>query len=342
MITVQENINIQRLTTFGIPAFCHCFTEIFTLEELTEALNFAEEKNLPLLFLGGGSNVLFAKSFEGLAIKINLKGIKETEEENHIIVSAKAGEVWNDFVQYCLDKDYGGLENLSLIPGNVGTSPMQNIGAYGVEIKDTFHSLQALNIETQKIETFSKTSCKFGYRESYFKNEGKNKYIILEVSFKLTPKNHKINISYGAIQEELNKKNIMNPTIKDVSEAVVQIRKSKLPDPKTIGNAGSFFKNPTISLERFQQLQNKFKELDFPHYKLPDNQVKIPAGWLIEQAGWKGKRIGNAGVHEKQALVLVNYGNATGEEIFQLSETIISDVDKIFTIPLQREVNIII
>ncbi len=341
MITVKENVDIKEFTSFGVPALCHYFTEVHTLEELREALNFAGEKQIRLLFLGGGSNILFTRPFEGLAVKLSLKGITEEEEdENHVIVSAKAGELWSDFVEYCIDKNYGGIENLSFIPGNVGTSPMQNIGAYGVEMKDTFYSLQAFNIETQNIEAFSKTLCKFGYRESFFKNEGKGRYVILEVSFRLTKKNHKMNVSYGAIQEELNKKNIKTPTLKDISKVVTEIRKSKLPDPKVLGNAGSFFKNPTVSLEEFRKLQEKFQNI--PHYDLPDNQVKIPAGWLVEQAGWKGKRIGNAGVHEKQALVLVNYSGATGEEVFQLSENIIGDVNNIFNIPLQREVNIIV
>ncbi|MDR1876517.1 MAG: UDP-N-acetylmuramate dehydrogenase [Flavobacteriaceae bacterium] len=341
MINIQENIDIKELTTFKVPALCHYFTEVYTPEELNEAISFAKNKKLQLLFLGGGSNILFTDAFRGLIIKLNLKGIKESvEDEEHVIVSAQAGEEWNSFVQYCIVRGYGGLENLSLIPGNVGTSPMQNIGAYGVEMKDTFYSLQALNIKTQEIETFTPALCKFGYRESFFKNEGKDQYVILEVKFKLTRKNHKLTASYGAIQEKLNEKNIIRPTLKDISDAVVQIRKSKLPDPEILGNAGSFFKNPILPLDKFQQLQKIFPTI--PHYRLPDRQIKIPAGWLIEHAGWKGKKTGDAGVHEKQALVLVNYGKATGKEIFQLSEIIIQDVDKIFNIQLQREVNIII
>ncbi|MDR2123180.1 MAG: UDP-N-acetylmuramate dehydrogenase [Flavobacteriaceae bacterium] len=341
MITFQENTDIKKFTTFNVPAVCRYFTEVYSLEELDEALDLAKEKELPLLFLGGGSNILFTDIFQGLVIKLNLKGITESEEdEDHVVVSAQAGEEWSAFVQYCISKDYGGLENLSLIPGNAGTSPMQNIGAYGVEIKDVFHSLKALSIQTKKVETFTPDLCKFGYRESFFKNEGKDKYVILEVSFRLTKKNHKFNISYGAIQEEFKKKDIKTPTLKDISEQIIQIRQSKLPDPKILGNAGSFFKNPVISLEQFQKLQNEYPHI--PHYRLADSQIKIPAGWLIEHAGWKGKKTGRVGVHEKQALVLVNYGGATGKEIYLLSETIIQDVKKKFDILLQREVNIIV
>lgn len=341
MITIQKDIDIQSITTFRVPAFCKYFVEVNTKNDLKETLDFCKEKRVPILPLGGGSNVLFAKKFEGLAVKLNLKGIKTEEKtEEHIILSAMAGESWNNFVQYCINRNYGGLENLSLIPGNVGTSPMQNIGAYGVELKDSFYTLSALNINTREIELFDKNSCKFAYRESVFKNEAKNEYIILKVSFKLTLKNHILTYSYGAIKEELLKKNIEKPTIKDISNAVINIRRSKLPDPKLLGNAGSFFKNPTIPLQKFEYLQEKYPEI--PHYLLPANQVKIPAAWLIEKSGWKGKKVGHIGVHEKQALVLVNYGDGTGKEIYQLSENIIHDVNKLFNILLEREVNIII
>nr|WP_128330717.1 UDP-N-acetylmuramate dehydrogenase [Apibacter sp. HY039] len=342
MIHIEENKDIKELTTFGVPAYCRFFCEITSMQELEEALVFAQEKELPILMVGGGSNILFAKSWEGLAIHIALKGIREEKpDDNHqVLVTASAGENWHSFVQYCINNNYGGLENLSLIPGNAGTSPMQNIGAYGVEIKDHFYSLKALNIQTCAIETFSNEDCRFGYRDSYFKNEGKNRYVILEVTYRLTSENHHIVTDYGSIKEELLKQGISEPSIKEVSEAVIAIRNSKLPNPKVTGNAGSFFKNPLLPVQQFNSLKEIYPEM--PHYEAPENQVKVPAGWLIEKAGWKGKRVGNAGVHDKQALVLVNYGNAGGMEIYNLSENIIRDVNKIFNIHLQREVNIII
>lgn len=340
MITLQENIDIKEFTTFKVPSICKYFTEITTIDELQEAIDFSRKKKLTIMPLGGGSNILFVKPFNGLVVKINLKGITETfKNEDYVYVSAYAGENWDDFVQSCVSKNYGGLENLSLIPGNVGTSPLQNIGAYGVEIKDCFFSLKALHIESGKVENFTRERCNFGYRESYFKNEGKDKYIILEVTFLLTRRNHMLHMEYGAIQEELIKKNISNPTIQDVREVVMQIRKSKLPDPKVYGNAGSFFKNPVISNEKFERLQTDYPTI--PHYQLENHTVKIPAGWLIEQVGWKGRNQKQAAVHNKQALVLINLGNATGNEVYDLSFAIINDVKDKFGIDLTREVNII-
>ncbi|HPZ26374.1 MAG TPA: UDP-N-acetylmuramate dehydrogenase, partial [Kaistella sp.] len=292
------------------------------------------------LFLGGGSNILFTKNFDGLVIQLDLKGVSEQIiNENEVLVTAKSGENWHEFVQFCLNKNYGGLENLSLIPGNVGTSPMQNIGAYGTEIKDVFVSCKVLNLETLEIEEFDNEKCRFGYRDSIFKQEGKGKYVILEVTFKLTTKNHLIKTEYGAIKGELEKMSVDNPTIQDVSKAVIHIRQSKLPDPKVIGNAGSFFKNPTISKEQFKEVQIKYPEI--PHYPSGD-LVKVPAGWLIEQCGWKGKQIGNVASHKLQALVIVNAtGNASGREIFDFSSLIIDSVKEKFGIELEREVNII-
>lgn len=275
-----------------------------------------------------------------MVIQLDLKGISEQIiNENEVLVTAKSGENWHEFVQFCLNKNYGGLENLSLIPGNVGTSPMQNIGAYGTEIKDVFVSCKVLNLETLEIEEFDNEKCRFGYRDSIFKQEGKGKYVILEVTFKLTTKNHLIKTEYGAIKGELEKMSVDNPTIQDVSKAVIHIRQSKLPDPKVIGNAGSFFKNPTISKEQFQEVQIKYPEI--PHYPSGD-LVKVPAGWLIEQCGWKGKQIGNVASHKLQALVIVNAtGNASGREIFDFSSLIIDSVKEKFGIELEREVNII-
>lgn len=337
---MQENISLKPYNTFGVDVKSKYFAEVRSLEELIETLKFSNSIKLPLLFLGGGSNILLTKDFEGLAIQLNLKGItEEIIDDNQILITAKAGENWHQFVMFCLDKNYGGLENLSLIPGNVGTSPMQNIGAYGTEIKDIFESCKVLNLETLQIETFNLEQCKFGYRDSIFKQEGKGKYVILEVTFRLTRKNHKIDVEYGAIQSELEKMEITNPTIQDVSKAVINIRQSKLPDPKVIGNAGSFFKNPTIAISQFESLKQKFENI--PGYPNGDF-VKVPAGWLIEQAGWKGKQIGNVASNQLQALVIINStGSATGKEIFDFSTMIIDSVKEKFGIKLEREVNII-
>lgn len=337
---MHENFSLKPYNTFGVEAKAKYFTEVKSLEELKEAFSFSNTQTLKLLFLGGGSNVLFTKDFDGLVVKLSLKGISEVNlDENHVLVTAKAGENWHEFVMYCLEKNYGGLENLSLIPGNVGTSPMQNIGAYGTEIKDVFVSCKALNLENLELETLNLEQCRFGYRDSIFKQEGKGKYVILEVTFKLTQKDHIIKTEYGAIQSELEKSGIENPTIQDVSKAVIHIRQSKLPDPKEIGNAGSFFKNPTIPLPQFEELKQKFENIQgYPN----GNMVKVPAGWLIEQCGWKGKQIGNVASHQLQSLVIINAtGNATGKEIFDFSTEIINSVKEKFGIELEREVNII-
>ncbi|WP_415328801.1 UDP-N-acetylmuramate dehydrogenase [Chryseobacterium sp. MMS23-Vi53] len=337
---MHENFSLKPYNTFGVEAKAKYFAEINSIEELKKALNFSTDHNLPLLFLGGGSNILLTKDFDGLAVKLNLKGIHEDLiSENHVLVTAKAGENWHEFVQFCLDKNYGGLENLSLIPGNVGTSPMQNIGAYGTEIKDIFVNCTVLNLENLQLETFDLEQCKFGYRDSVFKQEGKGKYVILEVIFKLTRQNHHIKTEYGAIKSELENLGIENPTIQDVSKAVINIRQSKLPDPKQIGNAGSFFKNPTILLTQFEELQQKFENIQgYPN----GDFVKVPAGWLIEQCGWKGKQIGDVASHKLQSLVIINAtGEATGKEIFDFSTEIINSVKEKFGIELEREVNII-
>lgn len=337
---IQENISLKPYNTFGVDVSAKYFVEVNSVEELLEILKFSNTKALPLLFLGGGSNILFTKDFDGLAIRLNLKGITEDIiDDNKVLVTAKAGENWHQFVMFCLDKNYGGLENLSLIPGNVGTSPMQNIGAYGTEIKDIFESCKVLHLKTLEIETLNSEQCEFGYRDSIFKQEGKGKYVILEVTFRLTKKVHRINIEYGAIQSELEKQGIINPTIQDVSKAVINIRQSKLPNPKVIGNAGSFFKNPTISASQFEDLKQKFENI--PGYPNGDF-VKVPAGWLIEQAGWKGKQIGNVASNQLQALVIINAtGNASGKEIFDFSTMIIDSVKEKYGIELEREVNII-
>ncbi|MBD3903102.1 UDP-N-acetylmuramate dehydrogenase [Chryseobacterium sp. Ch-15] len=337
---MQENFSLKPFNTFGVEAKAKYFVEVNTAEELIKTLKHSHSQTLPLLFLGGGSNILFTKDFDGLAIQLNLKGISEKFlNENEVLVTAKAGENWHEFVMFCLNKNYGGLENLSLIPGNVGTSPMQNIGAYGTEIKDYFVNCKVLNLNTLEVETFDLEKCRFGYRDSIFKQEGKNKYVILEVSFKLTTQNHTIKTEYGAIQSELENLGITNPTIQDVSKAVINIRQSKLPDPKKIGNAGSFFKNPTIPLAQFEDLKLKFENIQgYPN----GNFVKVPAGWLIEQCGWKGKQIGNVASHQLQSLVIINAtGNASGKEIFDFSTLIIDSVKEKFGIELEREVNIL-
>ncbi|WP_426481766.1 UDP-N-acetylmuramate dehydrogenase [Chryseobacterium sp. R2ACT005] len=337
---MQENFSLKPYNTFGVEAKARYFTEVNTIDELKEALIFSETQSLQLLFLGGGSNILLTKDFDGLAIRLNLKGItEENVNENEVLVTAKAGENWHEFVMYCLQKNFGGLENLSLIPGNVGTSPMQNIGAYGTEIKDIFVSCKVLDLENLELTTFNLEQCRFGYRDSIFKQGGKGRYVILEVTFKLTRKDHSIKTEYGAIKSELENLGIENPTIQDISRAVINIRQSKLPDPKEIGNAGSFFKNPTIPLIQFEDLKRKFENIQgYPN----GDMVKVPAGWLIEQCGWKGKQIGNVASHKLQSLVIINAtGNATGKEIFDFSTEIINSVKEKFGIELEREVNII-
>lgn len=337
---MQENFSLQPYNTFGVEAKARYFTEVNTIDELKEALIFSKNQSLQLLFLGGGSNILLTKDFDGLAIRLNLKGIAEENiNENEALVTAKAGENWHEFVMYCLQQNFGGLENLSLIPGNVGTSPMQNIGAYGTEIKDIFVSCEVLDLENLELRTFNLEQCRFGYRDSIFKQEGKGRYVILEVTFKLTRKDHSIKTEYGAIKSELENLGIENPTIQDISKAVINIRQSKLPDPKEIGNAGSFFKNPTIPLAQFEDLKQKFENIQgYPN----GDVVKVPAGWLIEQCGWKGKQIGNVASHKLQSLVIINAtGNATGKEIFDFSTEIINSVKEKFGIELEREVNII-
>jgi len=337
---MQENFSLKPYNTFGIDAKAKYFTEVQNLEQLRAAVKYSKDHHLQILFIGGGSNILMTKDFDGLAIKLSLKGISEKDlNEDEVLVTAKAGENWHEFVMYSLEKNYGGLENLSLIPGNVGTSPMQNIGAYGTEIKDVFVSCTVLDLENLELKTFHIEECRFGYRDSVFKQEGKGRYVILEVSFKLTKKNHHIKTEYGAIKTELENLGITHPNIQDVSKAVINIRRSKLPDPKEMGNAGSFFKNPTIPLIQFEDLKQKFENI--PGYPNGDG-VKVPAGWLIEQCGWKGKQIGNAASHKLQALVIVNAtANATGKEIFDFSTEIITSVRDKFGIELEREVNII-
>jgi UDP-N-acetylmuramate dehydrogenase len=335
----NQNISLKDFNTFGIDKVAQSFAEIESIEDIHMLYNHpAFLKNN--LILGGGSNILLTQDVEGLVVKNSIKGIEViNEDENHVWIKAYAGEVWHDLVMHCIDKNWGGIENLSLIPGQTGAAPMQNIGAYGVELKDVFEELDAWNILEKKVEIFNNAKCNFGYRESIFKKEAKGKYIILSITLKLTKKNHAINTTYGAINDVLKERGVANPTIKDVSDAVVFIRKSKLPDPAEIGNAGSFFKNPEVPNSELYRLQQQYPSV--PYYVIDNKTVKIPAGWLIENAGWKGKTFGNYGVHKNQALVLVNYGGADGKQIQKLALEIQADVKLKFGIDLHPEVNFI-
>jgi len=335
-LNIEENISLKNYNTFGIDVTAKRFICIDSVYQLQELLKVEKD----IFLISGGSNMLLTKDIEKLVVHIDIKGVSiDQENENEVFLTVNAGENWHEFVLWCVDNNYGGLENLSLIPGNVGTCPIQNIGAYGVEVKDTITKVEALQIETGKLVQFSNEECKFGYRNSIFKNEVKGKYIITSVSFKLTKQNHNFNTSYGAIETELTSKNIAKPNLKNISDAIIAIRKSKLPDPKEIGNSGSFFKNPVITKAHFLTLQKTYPEI--PSYIVSENQVKVPAGWLIEKAGFKGKRFGDFGVHKKQALVLVNYNNATGKEIYNLAETIQKEIKSKFDINLEIEVNVI-
>ncbi len=336
---VRENYPLKNLNTFHIDALAKYFVEVASNEEILEVLDESKFASDAKLILGGGSNLLFTKDYPGLVIKNNLKGISlEKETEEFYFVKAGAGEIWHDVVMHCIDNNYAGLENLSLIPGNAGASPMQNIGAYGAEVKDSFFELEALHINEKTLRRFTNEECKFGYRESVFKHEFKNQYIITSVTFKLNKK-PKFNISYGAIEKELEQMGIKDLSIRAISNAVCAIRNSKLPNPAVIGNAGSFFKNPEITESVFKNLKNEFAGI--VGYELENGNVKLAAGWLIEQCGWKGKSFGDAGVHKLQALVLVNYANAKGSEIFDLSQKIMDSVKAKFGVGLEREVNII-
>jgi len=335
---IEENKSLKPYNTFGIEAVASHFAKVQSVDELAALLSMPEYPH-PFI-LGGGSNMLLTKDIDTLVIHIALKGIEIVEEtENDVYVRAHAGENWHNFVLWCIAKDFGGVENLSLIPGNVGGAPIQNIGAYGVELKDVFVSCEAFDISEKKIKTFHLKACNFGYRESIFKNQEKGKYIITSVTVRLTKGNHQLRTQYGDIQAQLEANGIANPTIRDVSNAVIAIRQSKLPDPKEIGNSGSFFKNPVISIAQLDDLKRNFPVI--PNYKVSDTEVKIPAGWLIEKAGFKGKTFSNYGVHKKQALVLVNYGGAKGKDIFELSQLIRKTIYRIFNINLATEVNIV-
>jgi UDP-N-acetylmuramate dehydrogenase len=337
---IQQNISLKPYNTFGINAVAKHFAKFSSVNELEEIFNFhTSNREIPTLIIGGGSNILITQDYNGLVAKNELHGIEVVKEDvKHIYVRAAAGENWHRFVLYCIENDFAGVENLSLIPGSMGASPMQNIGAYGVEIKDVFYELEAYNIAEKKLVTFSGEDCEFGYRESVFKRKYKGQYVIVSVTFKLN-RQPVFHIEYGAIQQELDKMGVKDLSIRAVSQAVINIRQSKLPDPAKIGNAGSFFKNPTIPKIQFQNLKEEFASI--PGFPAHDDKVKVAAAWLIEQCGWKGYRKGDAGCHVNQALVLVNYGNANGLDVYNLSTEIMLSVEAKFGIILEREVNVL-
>jgi len=336
MMDVKENYSLKKFNSFNIDVIAKEFIQINSVKELIDLQKNSKDKNK--LFIGGGSNILFTNNFEGLVVHINLKGISVKKiNENFSEIKVMSGENWNELVNWCIENNLGGLENLSLIPGNVGAAPIQNIGAYGVELKDVFISCEVYDLNTEKLNIYNLNDCKFGYRDSIFK---KNKnLIVVSVKMKLSSKNHKINSSYGGINDELKKLNIKEPTIKDISNVVCEIRNKKLPDPNKIGNAGSFFKNPIVNSKKINWLKENFNNI--PFYKIDENSYKIPAAWLIETSGFKGKDFGNFGVHKTQPLVLVNYGEASGSDINKLSLSIKEVVNKLFKIELETEVNII-
>ncbi len=335
---IRAHVSLKPYNTFGIEASARYFTAFGSVEECRQVLSDKAYRDVPLLVLGGGSNLLFTRDFDGLVLRNALRGITLLrEDENYYYLKAGAGENWHELVRYCVAHNYAGLENLSLIPGCVGASPMQNIGAYGVEMKDCFETLEALHIPTLEVHDFSSEACRFGYRESVFKREYKGQYIILSVTFKLR-KQPVFHTSYGAIEQELEAMGVKELSIQAISEAVINIRRSKLPDPRETGNAGSFFKNPEVSQEQYHQLLEQHPGI--VAYPLPGGTYKLAAGWLIEKAGWKGRTYGNYGVHARQALVLVNYGGASGRQIYDLSEEILQSIQAQFGVQLEREVNV--
>ncbi len=339
MIRFENNVSLLPYNTFGIDAHAKLFCRIQTTEQLAELIATPSYRQDQRLILGSGSNVLFTQDFDGLVIHNEIKGIESTNDNDRVLVTAGSGELWHELVLYCIAKDWGGIENLSLIPGTVGAAPIQNIGAYGIEMSNVVHEVTAIDADTGALLTFNNRQCKFEYRESAFKREYKGKVFISSVTLSLSRINHHIDIHYGAIQDTLKQHRIDHVTIKSVSDAVIEIRQSKLPDYRKVGNAGSFFKNPTVTKETLTRLHAEYPAM--PFYQSDNHVVKIPAAWLIEQCGWKGKRIGDAGVHPLQALVLVNYGGASGGELVQLAEQIQTSVHKKFELLLTPEVNII-
>jgi len=336
----QENKSLKDLNTFGLEANARLYVACNTIADVQEALQDKDITGTNLFILGGGSNILLTNDVDGCVLKMNIRGMQVLEEDDdHVLIRIGAGENWHEFVLYAIEQDWGGIENLSLIPGTMGAAPMQNIGAYGVEIEQVFDHLRAVRRKDGEVITFRKAECAFGYRESIFKTTHKDQYIICDVTLRLTKTKHQINTSYGAIRQVLTDNQISSPTIRDVSDAVIQIRRTKLPDPAEIGNSGSFFKNPVISAMRYRDLQTEYPEI--PGYKLDGGEVKVPAAWLIERCGWKGHVRNNIGVHRNQALVLVNYGGGNGKDVEILAREIQASVKKEFGISLMPEVNIL-
>lgn len=339
-MTILKNVDLQSFNTFGIRAIGSRFVTITSVSEAQSLFRSQDFHTGKHLILGGGSNVLFTGDFDGLIVKVELRGIETiSEDDDTVLLKVGAGEIWHQVVMFCVGRNWGGIENLSLIPGTVGAAPIQNIGAYGVEIKNIITTVEAIEIATGLVRTFSALECNFGYRDSIFKQEAKDKYLISSVALRLTKKNHQLNTTYGAIEETLRHEGIVQPTVKSISDAVIQIRRSKLPDPEVIGNAGSFFKNPTIDKELYQSIKNNYPTI--PSFPSADGFVKIPAAWLIEQCGWKGKTFDSIGVHKNQALVLVNYGGGDGKKLWQLALDIKASVKQKFNITIQPEVNVI-
>jgi UDP-N-acetylmuramate dehydrogenase len=339
MVFIQENSSLLPYNTFHFDVRTKLLSVISSVEELQQlrASRFFFEN--PRLFLGGGSNILFTQDYAGIVIRNDIKGI-ETMREDHSTITLRvgSGENWHSFVMYCVDRNYGGIENLSLIPGTVGAAPMQNIGAYGVEVRSVIDEVSAVDLSTGQERVFTNGECSFGYRESYFKHEGKDLYFISSVTLTLTKRDHQFNTSYGAISETLSQMNVDNLTVKAISDAVIRIRQSKLPDPAVVGNAGSFFKNPSIRAQDYDVLKKSYPQM--PGYKDEKGLIKVPAGWLIEQCGWKGKRFDTIGVHPYQALVLVHYGGGEGRKLWELALEIQASVRDTFGITIQPEVNI--
>ncbi len=339
-IPVEENISLKPYNTFGVDVKAKYLYPITTVEQFQELLTSDLFKLEPHYVLGAGSNTLFTKDYDGIIVKVDLKGIAVEDENDRLLkVKAMAGENWHSFVQYAVNNNWGGVENLSLIPGTMGAAPIQNIGAYGVEIKNVIDKVETIDLQTGGVRVFTNEECEFEYRESVFKRGLQKKYFISSVTLTLTKKNHVLNMHYGSLHERLMRMNVKDINIQIIRDAVIQIRQSKLPDPTVAGNAGSFFKNPTISIGHHEKLKNEYPSM--PSYPIDNQQFKLPAGWLIEQCGWRGKRINKIGVHPDQALVLVNYGGGTGEEIFNFSKKIQRSVEDKFQILLTPEVNIL-
>ncbi|MCU4156946.1 UDP-N-acetylmuramate dehydrogenase [Carboxylicivirga sp. A043] len=337
MINTTNKVDLSTYNTFGIKATAKELIACHTVESIKEALHYLRENPQPYFILGGGSNILFCNDFDGLIIHPQLSTIELIkEDESHVWIEVGAGVEWDVFIEHCVNNKWYGLENLSYIPGNVGASPVQNIGAYGVEAKDCIETVKGFYIENAEAFELSNADCHFAYRQSIFKSELKNKIIISSVVYKLN-KTESYTLDYGPVKEEVEKKGVIS--LKNVRQTIIGIRKSKLPEPEELGNAGSFFKNPIIEVDHFLQLQNQFESI--PNYPIDSKHIKVPAGWLIEQTGWKGKAIGDAAVHNKQALVLVNKGNASGQDILNLAQQIIEDVKKKFGISIEPEVNIL-